>query len=503
MAIWVPQTRETFGHPRDPGAEPVTQEKLFLIHQETGNTHLRWIDSSLESIVKAVRGGKSTASEILEEFITQIERYNASINALVIVDIEGARAQARRIDERRSLGEPLGLLAGVPLSIKEAFAVESMPTTCGFERYINQIPTFDAPVVQALRKTDAVIIGKSNVPTSLSGFGCKNPIYGQTSNPWSREHTPGGSSGGSGASIASSFSVLDLASDLSGSIRIPSSWCGVSGLRPSPGKLSKRAHLPWPLDTVIEPPESVPGFIAATAGDLAHAWNAVQSVTSTPVRSQKMLKLKGAGTKELRIGFWLPSEILRVSGEVVAALANLKDTLSNQGHIIENYRPPFDEKEVVQLARRLTDSEITFGLSEDTWASWNHEAFTTRSYLQDLNAIAALRHRVDRDLERFDVLLCPATPIVAPKTTDVDEDKKIISIDEDYVEMRSLADWSLVTSIVQLPSVTMPVGLSQDKLPIGVQVVGRNGKDFEVLNAAQEVELAIGSIGKPDLATTA
>ncbi len=459
---------------------------------------MSWIDSGVRDTANALRDGKTSASEVLEDYIAQIERHNPTINALVVLDFEDARAQAKRVDQRRSRGETLGPLAGVPTSIKEAFAMEGTPTTCGFESYIDQLPTFDAPAVQALRNADVVIIGKSNVPTSLSGFGCTNPVYGQTSNPWALDRTPGGSSGGSAASIASSFSALDLASDLSGSIRIPSSWCGVAGFRPSPGQLSKRGHLPWPLTTVLEPPESVVGLIAATADDLAYAWNSVLSGTSGIQRSSQELPLD-SHRSVLRIGYWLQSGALWVDHEVTTALLGVIDTLSRLGHCLESYQPQFDEAVVIELARRLTDSEITFGLNEEVWKSWDHEAFNTRDYLRDLNTIEGLRQSIDSELKRFDFIVCPAAPIVAPTATDIGNVNKVISVGDSSIELRSISDWSLVTSIFQLPSVTMPIGLSKDKLPIGMQVVSRNGMDLHVLAAAQMIELAIESIGRPIL----
>ena len=463
---------------------------------------MSWIESGVRDIANAIREGKTSACEVLEDYITQIERYNPSINALVVLDFEGARTQAKAIDQRRSHGEALGPLAGVPVSIKEAFAVEGMATTCGFESYLDQVPTFDAPAVQALKRADAVTIGKSNIPTSLSGFGCKNPVYGQTSNPWSNDRTPGGSSGGSGAAIASRFSALDLASDLSGSIRIPSSWCGVTGFRPSPGKLSKRGHLPWPLDTALEPPESVPGLIGVTASDLAYGWQAVLSTTPGYQEPKQTLLPTTHNARSLRIGCWLGSDVLWVSQEVAAALLNVTETLSTLGHNLQSYQPQFDEAEVIQLARRLTDAEITFGLNEEVWESWDHKAFTTRNYLQDLNTIERLRQMIDRDLKRFDIIICPATPIVAPTAKEVDNANQLISVEQNYMELRSISDWSLVTSIFHLPSVTIPIGLSKDKLPIGMQVVSRCGMDLEVLFAAQVLELVTKSIGRPDLLVT-
>ena len=459
-----------------------------------------WTNSGVKEVVAAVRDGNASATEILEDYISRIELYNTSVNALVVLDFDNARSQAQQIDQKRSHGEALGALAGVPLSIKEAFAMRDCETTSGLKRYQGQIPPFDAPAVQVLRKTDAVIIGKSNVPTSLSGFGCTNPIYGQTKNPWSPECTPGGSSGGSAAAVASGFSALDLASDLSGSIRIPASWCGVAGFRPSPGRLSKRSHLPWPLTTLLEPPESVAGFIARSAQDLAHTWHAVSGATSRGSKFANAITASTETKRALRIGLWLGTDALPVSQSVAAAISNVADMLATLGHKVENYRPPFDEARLIQLARRLTDAEISFGLNDEAWSQWDHDTFSTRNYLGDLDAVKGLRYRIDDDLKRFDILLCPATAIVAPMACDVAQDKTVISIDQRHVELRSIADWSLVTSIVQLPTVTIPIALSPDKLPIAMQVATRSGNDFDVLDAARLIELALGPIGKPDLA---
>lgn len=454
-----------------------------------------WIFRSAVEIAEAVSSGTVSAEEVVEEHLGHIEERNSEINALVVVDFEGARSAARAIDLARRRGETLGPLAGVPVSIKEAFASKNDLTTCGMEDFRDTVTDFDAPAVTALREAGAVICGKTNVPAALAGFQCNNALYGQTLNPWNLAHTPGGSSGGSGAAVAAGLTVLDLASDLSGSIRIPAAWCGVTGLRPSYGLLSKRGHLPWPLDGVLEPPESVVGVLARDVDDLDLAWRTLSATSHS-----RALATSHRGTQtdtQWKIAAWMPSEDLLVDRSTGATYRAAIESLERCGHIVMPFEPPEEPAEIVALARRLTDGEITHGLSEQVWQGWDQPAFSIRRYFADLEKRERLRAVYDLRLAEIDALICPATPISAPALDAAPFQDRNVLLDGAMVQERTLANWSLVISVVQLPSVTIPIGCSPDGLPVGMQVVSRASNYVPLLQIASGIFSLLGSIGRP------
>lgn len=177
-----------------------------------------------------------SAEEVLDAHLEHIAKHNSSINAIVTLDEEGARKRAREIDSV-SAGTNLPLL-GIPVTIKDAFMVNGMRTTGGYLPLADYIPEEDSTVATRLRAAGAIIIGKTNVPILSSDTQTDNEIFGRTNNPWNVEHTPGGSSGGSAAAVASGMSVLDIGSDVAGSVRIPAHYCGVYSLKPTQFRVS-------------------------------------------------------------------------------------------------------------------------------------------------------------------------------------------------------------------------------------------------------------------------
>ncbi len=195
---------------------------------------------SAEELVSALRTGKVTSGELTEEAIARVERDDEAISAICVRDFDRARAAARWADEARARGEDRPLL-GIPVTVKESYNVAGLPTTWGMPQYADYVPAEDAVVVSRLKAAGAVILGKTNVPFMLQDWQTFNEIYGTTNNPWDHACTPGGSSGGSAAALASGFGALSIGSDLAGSLRnpahsavsthtsLPSGWCRPAG----------------------------------------------------------------------------------------------------------------------------------------------------------------------------------------------------------------------------------------------------------------------------------
>src|SRR5690606_15854793 len=185
--------------------------------------------------LRLLAAGRTTAAELLELYLSRIERYNPDYNLVVAFDIERARAAAAARDRRRADGEPLSALAGLPITPKHAYEVTGRPATCGLAPLRDHVPAEDADAVALLRAAGAIPFGKTNLPAGASDWQSFNPIYGISRNPWNPERTVGGSSGGAAGAVAAGFTAFELGSDIGGSIRIPAHFCGVFGHKPTYG----------------------------------------------------------------------------------------------------------------------------------------------------------------------------------------------------------------------------------------------------------------------------
>ena len=218
-------------------------------------------------LLAALDARSVSARELAELYMERIERLDGPVNAVVVRDFERARAAADASDRRRAEGSA-GRLDGLPMTIKESFNVSGLPTTAGIVAAKGFVSAHDALVVARARAAGAVILGKTNVPVLLSDWQSANPIYGRTANPWDLSLTPGGSSGGSAAAIACGFSALEIGSDIGGSIRVPSAYCGVFGHRPSDSALPRSGQFPAPPTAIHAMLLGVQGPIARSATDL-------------------------------------------------------------------------------------------------------------------------------------------------------------------------------------------------------------------------------------------
>src|SRR5271157_53575 len=217
-------------------------------------------------MVQAVRATRVSPVAVVEAHLDRIAKLNPRLNAFVIIDEDGARAQARRIEAAIQRGERVGPLAGVPVTIKSSIDVAGWRCAAGSRLRANYIAAVDAPLVARLKTAGAVVLGSTNTPEMLMAYETDNLLHGRTNNPWNLDRTPGGSSGGEAAAIASFCSAGGLGSDGGGSIRIPAHFCGIAGLKPTPGRISANGHFP-----AMNNPSgllSVAGPLARSAEDL-------------------------------------------------------------------------------------------------------------------------------------------------------------------------------------------------------------------------------------------
>jgi amidase len=216
----------------------------------------------------AIRSKQVSSRELLDLLVDRIERLDPPINAVVTLDLERARRAAATADEQQARGEATGALHGLPITIKDAIETEGIRSTGGAVELAAHVPTVDAPAVARLKRAGAVVFGKTNLPRWSGDMQSYNELFGTTNNPWALDRTPGGSSGGPAAAVACGFTSFELGTDIGGSVRIPSHFCGVYGLKPSYGVVPQRGYLDHVGGGTTDPDINVFGPIARDADDL-------------------------------------------------------------------------------------------------------------------------------------------------------------------------------------------------------------------------------------------
>lgn len=268
--------------------------------------HSTLVFKSALDVARAIQRGEITSLEITNRILERIEKYNPAINAVVITLKDDALNQARAADEALAKGEIWGPLHGVPCSIKDTLEIANVITTSGFPLLKNHHPKRDAVVVERMRGAGAIIIGHTNVPLMGGDWQSYNEVYGTTNNPWDLNRTPGGSTGGGAAAIAAGLSYLSIGSDIGGSIRIPSHFCGVYGHKPSLNIVPMRGHIP-PLPGVQLPPADlvVVGPLARSAADLKLALQIIGGPDPSDAIAYKWDLPPRSRNSFIRLSYWL------------------------------------------------------------------------------------------------------------------------------------------------------------------------------------------------------
>jgi len=293
-------------------------------------------------IARRIAAGELTSLEATNAFIARIEEVNPALNAVVVPLFESALAEAKACDAKQQSGEALPPLHGVPVTIKECFAVKDTPSTIGLTTRRNKIDAEDSLLVKRLREAGCVLLGKTNVPQLMIWHEADNPVYGRTNHPYDLERSPGGSSGGEGAIIGAGGSPLGLGSDLGGSIRLPCHWCGVVGIKPTSLRLSRGSSVATlrGMDTIHYQPgpmgrsvEDVWLGLQALVGD--PLLNTEPDVTTAPLRDPADVDVTS-----LRIAYWTDDGEFPASTGIVRAVETAADALRKLGAQVERFTPP-------------------------------------------------------------------------------------------------------------------------------------------------------------------
>ena len=448
--------------------------------------------------LELVRSGKLTVTELAEAHIQQIERLNPELNAFADFDADRVRAQARQLDAAR---EPRGALHGLPVTIKSSIATSGYRFEIGSLLHKGEIPAHDAAVVARLRAAGALILGTTNCPEFLMAYETANLLHGRTRNPWDLDRTPGGSSGGESAAIAAGMSAAGLGSDSGGSVRVPAHFTGICSLKPTPGRIPGRGHLPPCVG-----PFSILGAIgpmARTMGDVALLFQVLSGQDPIDPVSPP-IALRNPSSDELRtqaIGFFEDDGLVPVTPETRAAVNDAARALRKAGFRVEPFRPRTLEplrklwwKFFVQCGAMFYEPEIR-GKHGKLSPIFNEflgiaEAAGPLSAMELLNAWAELdllRAKTLAEMSEYPVLLCPVASVPA-----FQPNERAWTIDGKSVEYFDAMRYAQWFNALACPAAVVPVGASPEGLPIGVQIVARPFEDEVALGVAAAIDAAFG-----------
>ncbi|HZS75909.1 MAG TPA: amidase [Ktedonobacteraceae bacterium] len=489
-----------------------TQDHLI----ETGKGQEIDAFASATDLLKALDAKQVSARELLDLYLWRIERYNPTINAIVVLDEEEARQSAMRADEMRARGEREPLL-GLPITVKDSIDVRGLPGTMGVARYAQRRPEKDARIVERMRSAGTVIMGKTNVPPYTGDWQAVNPVYGRTRNPWNPDYTPGGSTGGGAAALAAGLTPLELGSDIGGSIRIPAAFCGVYGHKPSETALPRSGHFPGaPLPNPATA-MAVLGPLARDANDLELALNvmagpdvgedAAWQLHLPPARHETLADFRVAVLPTLS---WLP-----VDDEIRAAQEEVVKVLERSGARVEEVMPERlgDLREYYLLYVRLLSVMMNIGRRKDDLLK---EAADLRA-TGDNFAIAGAegreasafdyivwiaRREVYRQawrafFQHWDVLLAPVNIGPAFQHTDAPWQDRWLRINGQTVPYDRQSAYPAIATLCGLPATAFPVGLTRAGLPIGLQAIGPYLEDRTPIRFAGLVTREHGGFQRP------
>ena len=460
---------------------------------------------TLAEIVQEIRAKKVSPVEIVELLLKRIEKLQPKLNALVHLDVEGARRQARAAESLVSQGAQVGPLHGVPLTIKSCIDVAGWPCPAGSLLRKDYVAKQDAPLVSRLKAAGAILLGNTNTPEFLMAYETDNLLTGKTSNPWSLAHSSGGSSGGEAAAIAAGCSAGGVGSDGGGSIRVPGHFCGICGLKPTPGRLPATGHFPAGAGAFSW--IGVVGPMARTIADVRLLFEVMAGPDAgdalsapVPMRAYREGELRG-----MRVGF-LESDALGVATEETrAAVAQAAKSLVERGFTVEPFR-------MNGLHRALDLWWFFFGPvignlfrhsiagQEDQISPMLREYLVFATSGDPITLEQFMKACADRDFLRAEILCqMQDTPILlSPVSTSpaFRHGQGNYLPGTGYRDTMRFSQWLNLTG---LPGASVPFAASNEGLPIGVQVIGRPFEDELVLAVAEAIEQSRGPWQAPIL----
>jgi len=465
--------------------------------------------STIAEVTAAVKARKVSPVELVDATLTRIEKLEPKLTAFMNLDATGARKQARAAEDAVARGGALGPLHGVPLTIKCNIDVAGLACPAGSPLRADYVPAEDAPLVARLRAAGAIILGNTNTPEFLMAWESNNQIRGGTSNPWNLGHSAGGSSGGEAAAISSGCSFGGIGSDGGGSIRVPAHFCGICGLKPTPGRVPSTGHYPpgagalsWlgvvgPMARTIADVRAM--FEVVAGPDAGDALSAPVPIADASSVSERL--------KRLRVGVLETDALGKATPETEAAVHRAAKILEGAEFAIEPFRLDGLDRVIdcwwfffgPVVAQLFTD---TVKGHEATLSPIFKEYYSVALPREPLSGEAILAARTDRDNLRAEILrqMRDVPILISPVSTEPafrhGKGNYQLGKPHCYRDTMRFSQW---TNLTGFPGATVPLGMSAEGLPIGVQVIGRPYEEELVLAVAEKIEAARGAWVAPPI----
>ncbi len=467
-----------------------------------------------EQMALALRARKISATELMQETWARIDRLNPKVNAIILPFRQESLKRAKEADAALAKKQIWGPLHGVPVTIKEAFAMEGVPTSAGVKDWLRLLPKRDADAVARYKKAGAIIVGKTNVPVMLMDWQSANPIYGITNNPWDVTRTPGGSSRGSAAALAAGLGYLSLGSDIGGSIRVPSHFCGTYGHKPTLNVVSLRGHVPPPavVEHPLQPDLACVGPMSRSARDLMLAMNVLAGPDGDEAKAWTftMPKPRQKRLQDFRIGYVFDHPRCPLANDVAPVFDRTLSALSRAGaKLTKGFPPGLDLKDsfdtyayLLGAVTNVSSDEEIDRLREEAKKRKEPNPLTDSVFLPHKYwERAAGRRMVLRALwqvyfQNFDVFLMPVEFLPAFPHNHAASKPTVptASGPRPYFDMIFWPHFAIVTG---LPATAVPIGLTKEGLPVGLQVLGPYLEDATPLEFAAHMEPVTGGFAKP------
>ena len=471
------------------------------------------LDLTALELGKKIKAGEITSLQATEAVIKQIKAVEEQVHSYVTLDEEGAMKRAKEVQAQIEAGTLTGPLAGVPAAIKDNMCTKDMRTTCSSKILENFVPTYTAEAVLNLEKAGAVILGKTNMDEFAMGSTTETSYYGVTRNPWNTEHVPGGSSGGSCAAVAANECFYALGSDTGGSIRQPSSFCGVTGIKPTYGTVSRYGLIAYgsSLDQIGPVAKDVSDCAAILEAISSHDLKDSTSMARTDCDFTSALK---DDVKGMKIG--IPSSYFGegLDEEVKAAILKAADILKEKGAVVETFDlglvdyaiPAYYVIASAEASSNLSRFDgVKYGYRTKEYEGLHNMYKKTRSegfgpevkrrimlgsfvlssgyydayYLKALRTKALIKKEFDKAFAKYDLILAPASPDTAPL---------LGSSLSDPLKMYLGDIYTISVNLAGLPGMTVPCGLDSKGLPIGMQLIGDCFKEKDIIRAGYAFE---------------
>lgn len=461
--------------------------------------------SSALAIATAIKSKKISSEEVTNIFLKRIKQINPKINAVVQLVGDQALESARKADKALANVDELGPLHGVPMTIKDSFDTKGIISTAGTLGRANYVPDRDATIVAKLKNAGAILLGKTNTPELTIHGDTRNLIYGPTKNPYNLNHSPGGSSGGPAAIVSAGGSAFDIGSDTGGSVRGPSHCCGICGIKPTSGRVSRSGHIisfddykqslttVGPMCRYVEDLIMILPIISGSDGIDPYIYD-------IPFGSLNKTEIS-----DLNFVYYTDNGIKTPVPEIIQSIHKVATKLSNHGCQIEESRP-IEVEETLELFFELVNADSRYSLHQilaksgtsqvSDYLEWVNESvgeFETKSispkqFAKIFEKWSRFKSKMTSFFSKYDILLCPVNATAAPVSGVTSEEIKLNHVS--YNATYNLTGW---------PVAVVRIGTSANDLPLGIQIVGKPWQEGKILAVAKFLEQEFGGFQLPGI----